>query len=57
MSYRVRFSLFLLVAMIVAGGLGYVSAFFGPWVTVLVILLAIPITIEIGRKILKWDRL
>ena len=57
MFYRVRFSLFLLVAMIVAGGLGYVSAFFGPWVTVLVILLAIPITIEIGRKVLKWDRL
>jgi hypothetical protein len=26
-------------------------------VTVLVILLAIPITIEIGRKVLKWDRL
>jgi hypothetical protein len=57
MSYRVRFSLFLLVAMIVAGGLGYVSAFFEPWVTVLVILLAIPITIEIGQKVLKWDRL
>ena len=57
MSYRVRFSLFLLVAMIVAGALSYASAFFGPWVCVLVILLAIPITIEIGRKVLKGDRL
>ena len=57
MSYRVRFSLFLLAAMIVAGALGYVSAFFGPWVCVLVILLAIPITIEIGRTVLKRDTL
>ena len=57
MSYRVRFSLFLLAAMIVASALGYFSAFFGPWVCVLVILVMIPLTIEVGRKVLKRDRL
>jgi 1,4-dihydroxy-2-naphthoate octaprenyltransferase len=57
MSYPLRFSLFLLVVMIVAGALGYVSAFFGPWVCVLVILVMIPLSIEVGRKVLKRDRL
>ena len=57
MSYGVRFSLFLLVAMVVAGALGYVSAFFGPWAPVLVVVLAIPVGIEVGRKVLKRDRL
>ena len=57
MSYRVRFSLFLFVAMIVAGALGYVSAFFGPWVSVLVVVVTIPLAIEVGRKVLKRDRL
>ena len=57
MSYRVRFSLFLLAAIIVASALGYVSAFFGPWVCVLVILVMIPLTIEVGRRVLKRYRL
>jgi len=57
MSYRVRFSLFLLSAMIMAGGLGYISAFFGSWVSVLVVVVTIPLTIEVGRKLLKRDRL
>ena len=43
--------------MIVAGALGYVSAFFGPWAVVLIILVMIPLTIEIGRKVLKRDML
>ena len=43
--------------MIVAGTLGYISAFFGPSVTVLLILVMIPLTIDVGRKVLKRDRL
>jgi hypothetical protein len=54
MSYRVRFSFFLLAAMIVAGALGY---FIGPWAVVLMILVMIPLTSEIGRRVLKRDRL
>ena len=57
MSYRVPFSRSLLAAMIVAGTLGYISAFFGPSVTVLLILVMIPLTIDVGRKVLKRDRL
>jgi len=57
MSYSLRFSLFLLAAMAVGGGLGYFSAFFGPWVAALVILVTIPLAIEAGRKVLKRDRL
>jgi hypothetical protein len=43
--------------MIVAAALGYVSAFFGAWVCALVILVMIPLTIEIGQKVIKRDRL
>ena len=57
MSYPPRFSLFLLAAMIAAGALGYFSAFFGPWVSVLIVVVMIPLAIEIGRKVLKRDRL
>jgi hypothetical protein len=57
MSYRVRFSLFLLAAMAVSGPVGYFTAPFGPWTTVFVILVMIPLTIEVGRKVLKRDRL
>jgi hypothetical protein len=57
MSYRTRFSLFLLAAMIVAGPLGYISAFFVPWAVVLVILVMIPLTIEIGRKVFNRENL
>ena len=41
----------------VTGVLGYLSGFFGPWAVVLVILVMIPLTIEVGRKVLKRDRL
>jgi hypothetical protein len=57
MTYPIRFSLFLLAALAVAGVLGYVSAYFGPWAVVLVILVMIPLTIEIGRKEFKRDSL
>ena len=57
MSYRVRFSLFLLAAVAVASLLGYFTSFLGPWVSVLVVVVTIPLTIEIGRKVLKRDRL
>ena len=57
MSYRVRFSFFLLAALAVTGVLGYLSGFIGPWSVVLVILVIIPITIKVGRKVLKRDRL
>jgi len=57
MSYRVRFSFFLLAGMKVTGGLGNFSAHFGPWVCVLVILVMIPLTIEVGRKLLERYRL
>jgi hypothetical protein len=57
MSYSVRFSLFLLAAMAVSGPVGHFTAPFGPWATVLVILVMIPLSIEVGRKVLKRDRL
>jgi hypothetical protein len=57
MSYRVRYSLFLLGAMAVAGPLGYFTAPFGPWVTVPLVVVLIPVVIEVGRKVLKRDRL
>lgn len=57
MWYRVRFSLFLLAVMAVAGALGYISAFFDPLVSVLVVVVAIPAAIEVGRNVLKRDRL
>ena len=57
MPYAVRFSLFLLAALAVTGVLGYLSGYFGPWEVVLVILVVIPLTIEVGRKVLKRDRL
>jgi hypothetical protein len=43
--------------LVVVGVLGYVSGFFGPWAVVVVILVMIPVTIEIARKVLKRDRL
>jgi hypothetical protein len=55
--YAVRFSLFLLAALAVTSVLGYLSGFFGPWAVVLVILVMIPLTIEIGREVLNRDRL
>jgi hypothetical protein len=55
MSYPVRFSLFMIAAGIVAGALGYISAFFGPWAVLLVLLLIIPLTIETARRVLKRD--
>jgi hypothetical protein len=57
MSYPIRFALFTLAAGIVAGALGYFSAFFGPWAVLLVLLLIIPLTIETARRVLKSDRL
>ena len=57
MSYPIRFALFTLAAGIVAGALGYFSAFFGPWAVMLVLLLIIPLTIETARRVLKSDRL
>jgi hypothetical protein len=57
MSYPIRFSLFMLAAGIVAGALGYFSAFFGPWAVLFGLLLTIPLTIEIARRVLKQDRL
>jgi hypothetical protein len=47
MSYSIRFSLFLLAVMVVAGGLGYISASFGPWAVVLVTLVMIPLSIDV----------
>jgi len=44
-------------ACAVASVLGYLSAFFGLWAVVLVVVILIPATIEIGRKVLKRDRL
>lgn len=44
-------------ALAVTGVLGYLSGFVGPWTVVLVILVMIPVTIEVGRKVLKRDQL
>ena len=57
MSYTVRISLFLLGATIVAGALGYFSAFFEPWMLEFLVIGLIVLAIEIGRKVLKRDRL
>jgi hypothetical protein len=57
MPYWIIFSLFLVTACAVASVLGYLSAFFGLWAVVLVVVILIPATIEIGRKVLKRDRL
>ena len=43
--------------MAVSGPVGYFTARFGPWATVLVILVMIPLTIEVGRKVLMRDSL
>ena len=52
------FLFFLLAALAVAGVLGYLSGFFGPWAVVVgEIQVMILLTIEIGRKVLKRDRL
>ena len=57
MSYTVRLRLSLLGAMIVAGAIGYFSAFFVPWVLALLILAMIVLAVEIGRRVLKRDHL
>ena len=57
MPYAIRFSLFLLAALTVVGVLGCRSGYFGSWAVLLVILVIIPLTIEIGRKVLKRDPL
>ena len=57
MSYTVRLSLFLLGAAIVAGVLSYFSAFFEPWLLELLIIVMFVLAIEIGRIVLKRNRL
>jgi hypothetical protein len=57
MPYAIRFILFLLAALAVTCVVVYLSGFFRPWAVVLVVLVMIPVTIEIGRKTLKRDRL
>ena len=56
MPYAIRFILFLLAVLSVTGVLGYRSGFAGPWAVVLVILVMIRLTIEVGREVLKRNR-
>ena len=56
MPYWLQFTLFLVTACAVASALGYLTAFFGSWAVVLVLVTALLLSIRIGRKVLR-DRL
>lgn len=57
MPYWLQFSLFLVSAGVVAAAVGYVAGFFGPWTLAIALAVTVPLSIFVGRLVMKRDRL